>query len=180
MGCLHKIKSLGGLLSLFKVQVDFCVVTKVHGVFFLALKKKFSHALFQTLVHLHTLRLSRLISLPSEGKMQKVKKYIWRVIHVAYLKQTNEQKLNEDYGDTVPSKLHNIGVQGAGDPSSNRTLKKLHRLKSVELDEGLSFLLLFVIWMQFFLKVNFTLMFLSEQKQRLISINEGNINTSCY
>ncbi|XP_054824481.1 serine/threonine-protein kinase 1-like isoform X2 [Prosopis cineraria] len=50
--------------------------------------------------------------------------------------QSNEQKLNDDYGDTVPSRPLNVGVQGAGGLSSDGTLRKLNRLASVELSEG--------------------------------------------
>ncbi|XP_028803572.1 serine/threonine-protein kinase cst-1 isoform X2 [Neltuma alba] len=50
--------------------------------------------------------------------------------------QCNEQKLNDDYGDTVPSRPLNVGVQGAGGLSSDGTLRTLNRLESVELSEG--------------------------------------------
>ncbi|KAK4263599.1 hypothetical protein QN277_028989 [Acacia crassicarpa] len=49
--------------------------------------------------------------------------------------QSNEQKLNDDYGDTVPSRPLNIGVQGAGGLPSDGTLRKLN-LESVEPYEG--------------------------------------------
>ncbi|KAF7827962.1 serine/threonine-protein kinase dst1 isoform X1 [Senna tora] len=54
----------------------------------------------------------------------------------AALEDQNEQKLNDDYGDTVPSRPQNIGIQGAGDLSSDRTMRKLDRSESVELNEG--------------------------------------------
>lgn len=49
-------------------------------------------------------------------------------------------KLNDEYGDTVPSRLHNIGVQGAADLSSHSTMRKLHKLEDADASEGFCFL----------------------------------------
>ncbi|KAI4314070.1 hypothetical protein L6164_027012 [Bauhinia variegata] len=46
------------------------------------------------------------------------------------------EKLNDEYGDTVPSRPHNIGILGADDISSDSTLRKLHKLENVETSEG--------------------------------------------
>ncbi|XP_019428756.1 PREDICTED: serine/threonine-protein kinase dst1 isoform X2 [Lupinus angustifolius] len=48
----------------------------------------------------------------------------------------SEDQLNDEYGDTVPSRPHNIGVQGAADPSSHSTMRKLHRLDDMDTSEG--------------------------------------------
>ncbi|KAK7274975.1 hypothetical protein RIF29_16078 [Crotalaria pallida] len=47
-----------------------------------------------------------------------------------------DSNLNDEYGDTVPSKRHNLGVQGAPDLSSNNTMRKLHWSEDVDASEG--------------------------------------------
>lgn len=50
-------------------------------------------------------------------------------------------KLNEEYGDTVPSKPQNMGLQVSNEASAAGTLKKLHILDGVEgTGEGKEFL----------------------------------------
>lgn len=51
-------------------------------------------------------------------------------------------KLNDEYGDTVPSRPHNINMEGAADLSSHGTMRKLQKVEDVELDtsEGSVFL----------------------------------------
>jgi len=46
-------------------------------------------------------------------------------------------KPNDEYGDTVPSRPHNIGVEGAADLSSHGTMRKLHKVEDVDMSEGL-------------------------------------------
>jgi len=45
-------------------------------------------------------------------------------------------KPNDEYGDTVPSRPHNIGVEGAADLSSHGTMRKLHKVEDVDMGEG--------------------------------------------
>ncbi|ESW25495.1 hypothetical protein PHAVU_003G041000 [Phaseolus vulgaris] len=45
-------------------------------------------------------------------------------------------KPNDEYGDTVPSRPHNIGVEGAADLSSHGTMRKLHKVEDVDMSEG--------------------------------------------
>lgn len=51
-----------------------------------------------------------------------------------------DSKLNDEYGGTVPSRPHNIGVEGAADLSSHGTTRKLHKVEDVDTSEGLCFL----------------------------------------
>lgn len=48
-------------------------------------------------------------------------------------------QLNDEYGDTVPSRLQNIGIEGASDLSSHGTMRKLHKVEDVDTSEGLYF-----------------------------------------
>ncbi|KAG4403216.1 hypothetical protein AAZX31_01G056500 [Glycine max] len=50
--------------------------------------------------------------------------------------QELDSKLNDEYGDTVPSRPHNIGVEGAADLSSHGTTRKLHKVEDVDMSEG--------------------------------------------
>lgn len=49
-------------------------------------------------------------------------------------------KLNDEYGDTVPSRPHNIGMEGAADLSSHGTMRKLQKVEDVDTSEGSVFL----------------------------------------
>ena len=62
-------------------------------------------------------------------------------------------KLNDEYGDTVPSRPPNIGVQEAADLSSYSTVRKLHKLED-DSGEGLCFFHLFSSLTPLFLKVD--------------------------
>jgi len=46
-------------------------------------------------------------------------------------------KPNDEYGDTVPSKPHNIGVEGAANLSSHGTVRKLREVEDIDMSEGL-------------------------------------------
>ncbi|KAL3032989.1 hypothetical protein AAZX31_02G112900 [Glycine max] len=50
--------------------------------------------------------------------------------------QELDSKLNDEYGGTVPSRPHNIGVEGAADLSSHGTTRKLHKVEDVDTSEG--------------------------------------------
>ncbi|KOM45858.1 hypothetical protein LR48_Vigan06g116400 [Vigna angularis] len=45
-------------------------------------------------------------------------------------------KPNDEYGDTVPSRPHNIGVEGAANLSSRGTVRKLREVEDVDMSEG--------------------------------------------
>ncbi|XP_027361671.1 uncharacterized protein LOC113869515 isoform X2 [Abrus precatorius] len=45
-------------------------------------------------------------------------------------------KLNDEYGDTVPSRPLNIGVEGGADLSSHGTMRKLQKGEDVDMSEG--------------------------------------------
>ncbi|XP_057448094.1 serine/threonine-protein kinase 1 isoform X2 [Lotus japonicus] len=45
-------------------------------------------------------------------------------------------KLNDEYGDTVPSRPHNMNVVGAADLSSHGTMRKLQKVEDVDTSEG--------------------------------------------
>ncbi|KAJ1400913.1 Protein kinase domain [Sesbania bispinosa] len=47
-----------------------------------------------------------------------------------------DSKLNDEYGDTVPSRPNNIGLEGATDLSSHGTMRKLHKVEDVDTSEG--------------------------------------------
>lgn len=65
------------------------------------------------------------------------------VIHIFNLKQPMlASKLNDEYGDTVPSRPHNMNVVGAADLSSHGTMRKLQKVEDVDTSEGLCFLYL--------------------------------------
>lgn len=48
--------------------------------------------------------------------------------------------LNDEYGDTVPSRPHNIGDEEAADISSHGTMRKLRKVDEVDNSEGQPFL----------------------------------------
>ncbi|XP_061355650.1 serine/threonine-protein kinase 1 isoform X2 [Gastrolobium bilobum] len=52
---------------------------------------------------------------------------------------TLASKLNDEYGDTVPSRPHNIGVEGAADLSSHGTMRKLHKVEDVDTSDAGNF-----------------------------------------
>ncbi|XP_017427206.1 serine/threonine-protein kinase 1 isoform X2 [Vigna angularis] len=48
-------------------------------------------------------------------------------------------KPNDEYGDTVPSRPHNIGVEGAANLSSRGTVRKLREVEDVDMSEGVEY-----------------------------------------
>lgn len=67
-------------------------------------------------------------------------------------------KLNDEYGDTVPSRPHNIGMEGAADLSSHGTMRKLQKVEDVDTSEGLCFLHLIFSLISLLFKVDYFLM----------------------
>lgn len=56
-------------------------------------------------------------------------------------------KLNEDYGDTVPSRPLNVGFQDANQVLPTSTLRKQHKLEDME--EGIARIVYFIFRVEF-------------------------------